>query len=77
MIDNENDDDRFNDVIITSLRTSDGLDLGKLTEKRRNYLIKTASPFVTDRSMIKTGQNLRISEPAWFRSDAILRELIV
>ncbi len=77
VIDNENDDDRFNDVIITSLRTSDGLDLGKLTEKRRNYLIKTASPFVTDRSMIKTGQNLRISEPAWFRSDAILRELIV
>lgn len=76
-VDDENDDERFNDVIITSLRTSDGLDLGTLTEKRRDYLIKTASTFVADGSMIKTGQNLRISEPAWFRSDAILRELIV
>ncbi len=77
-IDNENEDQRFNDVLITALRTAAGLHLTDLPSDRRKYIEKAAAPFLADRSMTLTPDGaLRITEEAWFRSDAILRELIV
>lgn len=77
VIDEENDDQRFNDLIITSLRTSDGLDCDRLDSDQRDYIIRAARPFVADGSVMTDGHRLRISEQAWFRSDAILREIII
>lgn len=78
VIDEELEDERFNDTIITALRTADGLDLNNLTADRAGYISKAAAPFIADGQLIRTaGGNIRISESAWFRSDAILRELIL
>lgn len=77
VVDDENEDERFNDLIITSLRTADGLDLKSLDDRRRNYIIKAATPFISNGTIITDGRRIRIGEEAWFRSDAILRELIV
>lgn len=76
-IDDETEDQRFNDRLITALRTADGLRLDSLTANSRDYLLHAAQPFIDDGSIVETAGSLRITEAAWFRSDAILRELIV
>ena len=76
-IDGENADERFNNLLITALRTADGLQLDRLNQQRRDYLLDAVRPFVADGSVILTDDRLFITEQAWFRSDAILRELIV
>lgn len=76
-VDDETDDERFNDRLITALRTADGLRLDRLTDDRRDYLLHAVRPFIAEGSIIATADSLRITEAAWFRSDAILRELII
>lgn len=75
--DDETDDERFNDLLITSLRTADGLRLDSLDDMRRNYLLKASERYINDGIMIADNLRMRIEERSWFRSDAILRDLIV
>ncbi|MDE5555857.1 MAG: hypothetical protein K2J10_11840, partial [Muribaculaceae bacterium] len=77
VIDEETADERFNDKLITALRTADGLDINTLTSDRANYILKASEPFVTNGTMTLQDSRLRIPESSWLRSDAILRELIV
>ncbi len=78
VIDDETENQLFNDCLITALRTADGLDLNRLSTDLAKYILKTAKPFLDNGQMSLTaGNQLRISEPAWFRSDTILRELIL
>lgn len=76
VIEDENDNERFNDLLITSLRTSDGLRLDTLDEKRRDYLLKASGRYIND-GILTDGSKMWIEERSWFRADAILRELIV
>lgn len=78
LVDEETPDQRFNDMLITALRTSDGIDIMRLPSKHAKYIASASAPFLSDGQMIVTESGrLRISEEAWFKSDAILRELIV
>lgn len=77
VIDEENETERLNDKLITALRTDDGLDLNELTQAQARRLQEKTQVFIADGSMSLTpAGRLRISERAWFTSDAILRELI-
>ena len=77
IIDEENETERLNDKLITALRTADGLDLKELTQAQARRLKEETQGFIADGSMSLTpAGRLRISERAWFTSDAILRELI-
>lgn len=70
---------RLNDYIITSLRTSDGLDI--------DFARNTFGPILTDElqsniykagNLLYTkGRRVRIPESDWLTADAILRELII
>ena len=78
VIDEENEDERFNDRSITALRTADGLDLSVLPPERADYINNTVKPFIANGQIITNEiGRLRISESAWFQSDSILRELII
>lgn len=76
----ETDDNRFNTMVITRLRTSDGLDLGEMETQfgpgsvRR--LLADADPYLSSGRMTREGSALKIKEDAWLVSDSILVDLI-
>lgn len=76
IIENEDDDERFNDILITALRTADGLDLEKIDNRRARRLLRDADRFIKAGLMTFTDGRLRITESAWFTSDAIMTDLI-
>lgn len=78
IVDEENDDERYNDLLITALRTADGLDIDALPDCRRDALLRDAAPHLASGHIVLTsGRRLVITEPSWLRADAILRDLIV
>ncbi len=81
-IDEETDENRFNDYLITRLRTSKGLDLSHLTTMPFGRFINKIEPLID--KLIKSGslvresdQRLVIPSSQWLTSDAIMRELII
>lgn len=76
VVENETEDERFNDILITALRTSDGLDLGRLSSVCAERLLRDAARFISAGLMTRTGNVIRISESAWFTSDSIMMELM-
>lgn len=75
-IEEEDERERYNDMLITALRTANGLDLSAMARNKAERLMDEAQPFLANGSMIVNNNHLRISEEAWFTSDSILRELI-
>ncbi|MCM1449002.1 MAG: radical SAM family heme chaperone HemW [Clostridiales bacterium] len=80
-IDDETDENRFNDYIITRLRTSAGLELKSLERQSFGYLIPQMLPAMN--ALVATGQLIvdegivRIPSRLWLTADAVMRELIV
>ena len=79
-IENESADELYNDYIITSLRTIEGIDkqsfADRFGEKALSALIKDASSFISAGKMTETPERLSITEDAFLVSDAILVRLI-
>ncbi|MCM1517837.1 MAG: radical SAM family heme chaperone HemW [Pseudoflavonifractor sp.] len=70
--------DLYNDYIITSLRTANGINLGDMSRRFDTAtLTKSAQRFIQQGLLISDGQNIRFTEKAWLVSDAVLRELII
>lgn len=76
VIDDENEDQRFNDILITALRTSNGLDLLSLDSFRRTRLMKDADKYIRSGAMTFSDNHLSIDETHWLVADSILRDLI-
>lgn len=74
--DEEDDDNRFNDKLITALRTSRGLDLEGVPPQRRILLERDAQPHLRRGNLIIEGSRLIIPEHHWLLSDTILRDLM-
>lgn len=78
IVDQEDATDRLNDMIITGLRTADGLDLSKVDPAGRRDILNSATPWIS-RGMLLCdagGSRLSIPEEHWLISDAILRDLL-
>lgn len=69
--------DRINDVLITALRTSAGLDLRRLPDDAADAVIGSAGPYIAKGWLTETHGLLRIPEMHWLVSDAILRDLML
>ena len=80
-IENLTETERYNDAILTRLRTYDGLPLewfrNKFSEKYNRYMLKTAEEHIS-RGTLMHGDNdtLRLTRKGIFISDAIIRDLI-
>ncbi len=73
-------DSRYNDLIITSLRTSWGLNLAELKnrfgEEYLNFCLKEAQTFLNKGWLVRSENQLIISDSGLFMSDTIMSELI-
>jgi oxygen-independent coproporphyrinogen-3 oxidase len=72
--------ERYNEYVITRLRTMWGIPLRELRETFGNelsdYFIRRAEPYLHRKLLLEANGAVRISQKGWFVSDAILRELI-
>lgn len=77
-IEEEDEANRLNDVIITALRTNDGLDLAGLYDRFSKELVDEFAKNVNkNKTLVTVGGNVRIPESDWLRADALLRDLII
>ncbi len=75
-VDEETDMDRYNDYIVTALRTASGLDLALLPDEIRQSLLADAQKFINKDEMQQHGNYLSIKPQYWLISDSFIRELI-
>lgn len=76
-IDEETDLDRVNDIIVTTLRTANGLNLNDIPERYRNRVLESAGRHISSGAIIHESDNLRIEQSRWLISDAFIRDLII
>ena len=67
--------DRFNEKVMLSLRTSRGLNLQTLPDSDRQYLLSQAAPFIGSGKIILKDSVISLPEPSMFISDAIISVL--
>lgn len=79
-IEHLNEEERYNDTILTRLRTADGLPLAWMEEKfsgRLNtYMLRAAEKEVALGNLKEENGHLSLTEKGIFISDAVIRELI-
>ena len=64
-------------MILTRLRTREGINLEELDDKRKSYLLGTAQPFLERELLIITSdQRLQLTHAGIFVSDDIMSELM-
>ena len=68
--------EQYNDLITTALRTSEGIDLGTLSETDFHYLTKAASKSIEQGNLIIENNHLHLTRKGLFISDAVMVELI-
>ncbi len=68
--------ERLNDMIITGLRTADGLDLTLMTADDADALLRRASKYLRSGVVIREAGRLRIPEERWIVSDGIMCDLL-
>ena len=70
-------DTYYNDRITTALRTSDGLDLGILSERHRRYCLKEAQGLLKDGLLRLADNRLILTRQGLFVSDMVMSQLIL
>ncbi len=70
------DDTLYNELVMTSLRTCEGLALNKLTDEQRNYCIKQAERFINDGLLTNHDNHLLLTRKGLFVSNMIMSELM-
>lgn len=76
-----NRDELYDELIMTRLRTCDGLALNLLDERQRNYLLRAARPYLKSAHLELEGSDnvtstLRLTRAGIFISDAIFADLM-
>lgn len=75
-IEPEDTNNRFNDKLITALRTSTGLRLEDVNAFRREQLLSDSQPFLATNHLYIENGFLKMTEKSWLISDTILTNLI-
>ena len=68
-------DNRYNEVVMTALRTSDGLQTDSLPEAYRNYCLEQSRPFLDSGLLSLDNGRLRLTREGLFVSDMVIVEL--
>ena len=71
--------ERYEEVVMVSLRTAEGVDLEALEEQfgadKRAYFEHQSEPFVRRGILQKTGQKIAFSQEHWLISDSVIADL--
>lgn len=70
------DDTRYNDLVMTALRTCEGLPLHLLSPRHRDYCLQTARKYIVAGQLVLSGDYLRLSRQALFVSDMMMADLM-
>ena len=74
------EEERYNDTILTRLRTADGIPLAwmkeKFSEKLNGYMLRNAVKLIDSGNLKEVNGHLALTEKGIFVSDAVIRELI-
>ena len=68
---------RYNDLLTTALRTSEGLDLSLLSEPQRDYCLCNARRFINDDLLTNNGEHLVLTRHGLFVSDMVISGLML
>mgnify|MGYP002622711258 CR=1 FL=1 len=68
---------RYNDTVMTALRTSEGLALHLLTDRQRTYCLANAGKYLDNGLLVNEGGRLRLSRSGLFVSDMIMADLMM
>ena len=69
-------DTRYNDMVMTALRTCEGLDLSILTPEHQSYCTEQASRFITDGLLTLRDNHLVLTRRGLFVSNMVMSELM-
>lgn len=70
------EDEMYNDVITTALRTKTGIDTQKLPTKYKAHLLKSMEPMIKDGTLEMTDNHLHLTRKGLYISDSIMVDLI-
>ena len=68
---------RYNERVMTALRTCEGLPLSTLTDAQRAYCLSAAAKYVADGLLLHEEGHLRLSRRGLFVSDMIMSDLML
>lgn len=79
VVEDENEENRFNDTLITALRTRKGIDMKIIRSRFSPRIVRSFEKNLAlyGKEVVIEGNRLYIPEKLWLRCDAILRDLIV
>lgn len=66
----------YNDRVMLSLRTCEGLDLSSLTAQDTAYLLPLAQKYIDEGLLVLSGNHLRLSRQGLFVSDMVMADLM-
>ena len=69
-------ENHYNEIVMTALRTSDGLNLTSLSPVDADYCLKQAQRFILDGLLVNELQHLRLTRNGLFVSDMVMAELM-
>lgn len=69
--------DRYNERVMTALRTCEGLPLSELTPTQRSYCLHQAEPFLADGQLVLSNNTLRLSRRGIFVSNMVMATLFL
>lgn len=69
-------DNRYNEIVMTALRTCEGVSLDMLDDACRAYCLRQAEPFIKGNLLVLDGWQLRLSREGLFVSDMVMTELM-
>ena len=69
-------DTHYNDIIMTALRTCEGIDLSTLSEEYRTYLMHLAKPLQQQGLLKEDNEKLRLTRNGIYVSDSIMSDLM-
>jgi oxygen-independent coproporphyrinogen-3 oxidase len=69
-------DTRYNDIVMTALRTREGLAIHTLSPAQQRYCLQSARQFIATGLLVYDGGCLRLSREGLFVSDMIMAELM-
>jgi oxygen-independent coproporphyrinogen-3 oxidase len=70
-------DTRYNDLLTTALRTREGLDLSLLSERHRDYCLRSARRFIDDNLLTTNDGHLALTRRGLFVSDMVISGLML
>lgn len=67
----------YNELIMTRLRTADGLALSALSDRQRDYCLRQATPYLRTGQLVLSGDVLRLHRSGIFISNSIISQLFL